>query len=48
MKSEFTVTVSAIMRQFEACCAAALVGPLSVVTLVGAESPRIMPALIDI
>lgn len=42
------VTVSAIVRQFEAGCAAALVGPLCVLTLVGAQSSRIMPALIDI
>lgn len=46
--NEFTVTVSAIMAQFEASCAAAQVGPLCVITPVGTESSRIMPALIDI
>lgn len=48
MKSEFTITVSAVVGQFEAGGAAALVGPLCVLTPVGAESSRIMPALIDI
>lgn len=42
------ITVSAIMGQFEAGGAAALVGPLCVLTLVSAESSGIMPALVDI
>lgn len=41
-------TVSAIVGQSEASGAAALVGPLCVVTLVGAKSSWIMPALVDI
>lgn len=45
---DFTFTVSAIMGQFEASGAAALVGPLCVLTLVGAESSWIIPALIHI
>lgn len=36
------------MGQLEASGAAALVGPLRVVTLVGAESSGIMPALVDV
>lgn len=36
------------MGQFEASGAAAQVGPLGVVTLVGAESSGVMPALVDI
>lgn len=48
MKSEFTFTVSAIIGQFETSGAAAPVGPLCVLTLVGAESSWIMSALVDI
>lgn len=48
MDCDFTFTVSAVVGQFEASGAAALVGPLCVLTLVGAESSGIMPALIDI
>lgn len=48
MDCDFTFTVSAIVGQFEASGAAALVGPLCVLTLVGAESSGIIPALIDI
>lgn len=48
MKSKSTFTVSAVVRQLEADCAAALVGPLRVLTFVGAQSSGIMPALIDI
>lgn len=48
MKMKFTIAVSAIVGQFEANGADALVGPLGVLTLVGAESSGIMPALIDI
>lgn len=47
MKSDFTFTVSAVVGQLEASGAAALVGPLCVLTLVGTQS-EIMPALIDI
>lgn len=42
------VTISAILGQSEANSAAAVVGPLRVLTLVGAESSRVVPALIDI
>lgn len=48
MKRDFTSTVSAVRGQLEASGAAALVGPLCVITLVGAEPSGIMPALIDI
>lgn len=48
MKSDWTFTVSVVLGQLEAKGAAALVGPLCVLTLVGAESPGIMPALIDV
>lgn len=41
-------TVSAVVGQFESSGAAALVGPLCVLTLVSTESSGIMPALIDI
>lgn len=48
MKSDFTFTVSAVVGQFEANGAGALVGTFCVLTLVGTESSWIMPALIDI
>lgn len=41
-------TVSAVVRQLKASGATALVGPLCVLTLVGTESPGVIPALIDI
>ena len=44
----FTFAVHIVRGQNEACRATALEGPLSVLTFVGAESPRIMPALIDV
>lgn len=48
MKTQFTVTVPAVMGESEARGAAALVGPLCVLTLVSTEPSRIMPALINV
>lgn len=48
MKAQFTVTVPVVMGQSEAGGAAALVGPLCVLTLVSTESSGIMPALINV
>lgn len=44
----FTFAASTILGQFEASGAAALVGPLRVLTLVAAQASGIMPALVDI
>lgn len=41
-------TVPAVIGQFEACGAAALVGPLCVFTFMGTKCSRVMPAFIDI
>lgn len=48
MKSDLTFTVPAVMGQFEASGAAACVGPLCVLTLMGTESSGIMPTLVDV